>query len=146
MWHMVQFADSKIKRHITLAKYAAEVTDDIVARYNTSVIGTREIEKIALDPGGMVFLDSTPLEFMCDGYNFIVRPEHIESVLIMLSRAKPMKNDLIRIYGEYNVVVIPKEWVEWVRTALETNVRYSHEVIETKMNQLLEDKQAAEAK
>jgi hypothetical protein len=111
----ITFKDFTVKPHITLANLAPTVTQDIETRYSYEVSKTTNEKVVTLDPGGMARFGEHIkwATFEYNGITFRCQDIHIPGVLILLDKAKLVETpvgNLVRIYFEYDVLVVPPEW------------------------------------
>jgi len=147
-WNFILFnlkddagTDSFVKGHYVIPDLSRDQTiQDILEKYNAEPFREEECEAARLDPGGMAKINPEVIEItMPTGHLIRFDLLHTMGVLRMLSSAKEKPDEMVKIYGQWNCVVIPKDWLPILKSAVEKQLSAG----DATRQQMLEDLQGS---
>jgi hypothetical protein len=111
------FYSKGIKPHIVHPDCVDGVIDDIESRYGVTPNDSQDSGPLALDPGGMAFINPRTVRTEIDGLGVQCSSEHILALQCGLS-SRDLGNGMTKVYFNWNCAVVPTiffdDMVTWI--------------------------------
>ncbi len=106
----VFYPDFDIKIHIIEPDTLYVGLSDIESKYGATPTSVEDVEELWIDPGGMLDMNSIPIEKNFGGLKVSVKPEHISFAILRWSKTREVSEGILKIYiGQFFCLIMTEK-------------------------------------